>query len=83
MAKRFYLDLQCSHPGCCNRARVWFIGNVAFAPKGWLVMGKGNSDTFIPVTWCKHHAALARAQHAWDNWDSTEVQRELAAGSAL
>lgn len=46
-------------------------------------MGKGNSDTYVPVIWCKHHAALARAQHSWNNWDAVEVQRELTSHNPL
>lgn len=84
MAKRFCLELQCHHKGCPNRARIPFSDALkAYPPKGWLVAGKGTPQNFTPVAWCKLHAPLARAQHSWDNWDATEVQRELAAHDLL
>lgn len=79
---RSSLMLQCTEPGCGNRARVCFIGNKVYAPKGWLVVGKGTPETFVPVVWCLHHAPKARAKRSWLNWDNTEVERELDASNA-
>lgn len=80
-------DLQCRYAGCSNRARVYLsrgkgVPKAFGVPKGWLVQGKVEGSTYLIVAVCKHHATLERSKSAWNNWDETEVQRELDSAKA-